>query len=732
MGTKQFTVDARTILTLGRDSIKDHTTALVELVKNSYDADATNVEIEIMTQVPEPFLRIADNGHGMTEQVIDDHWLRIGYSQKTTQKISKKQRRRTGEKGIGRISADRLGSELELHTIAEGMPPFGLRVCWDDFDVHGRSLENVPLHVLSEFDSTLPDLPDGTPAQSGTELIIKKLRQQWTPQDIDVLERELSVLISPFTEVADFSLHIQTDVIEDYIQNIGEQINENYVLRLDVTYEQPDQEITYKVTRRNSQKTGEKLSSEHTIHLKKLMSLNNEERDQLDFEFGPVSVTFIFYLIKADIVAGTNISVADLRHYMQTHSGIGLYRDQVRVKPYGITGASEWDWLGLGGRAVRSPAGPGRSSYRIGPNQIVGAVFVSRDTNPKLTDSSSREGLIQGPAFLALKRLLLGCVTLLENQYREVFQEEKQQQETHTRPSHEIRTLGQDLQSLQHTLNTIRHSVPANVSHDIERIAEHIEIAQKSIEELATQATIYRGLASLGIAASVFSHETQLALAGLTGAVNNAEKFLRTTPPKLERTLGSLQQANHFTNQVTSWGIFALERVRRDKRRRRKVNIRELILDVVHNLEPALHAVHIDLQCQDMDDIETRTFAMDIESSVLNLLTNAYTACKQKQSERVIRIQLKHEQENDVSGYAIVVSDSGPGIDPTFSEHIWDPLFTTKQTEAQHNGHSPNGTGLGLTIVDSVVQELGGSRSVSKDPDLAGARFRLWFPLQEK
>src|SRR5438034_643181 len=118
MAKKTFTVDARTILTLGRDSIKDHTTALVELVKNSYDADATNVEIDIMTKVDDPYVRIADNGHGMTEKVIDNHWLRIGFSEKITQTVSRKKRRRTGEKGIGRISADRLGSVLELHTLS--------------------------------------------------------------------------------------------------------------------------------------------------------------------------------------------------------------------------------------------------------------------------------------------------------------------------------------------------------------------------------------------------------------------------------------------------------------------------------------------------------------------------------------------------------------------------------------------------------------------------------------
>src|ERR687890_2363834 len=117
---KAFTVDARAILTLGRESIKDHTTALVELVKNSYDADADKVEVEIYVGVPQPYIRVADNGGGMTERQVENNWLRIGYSEKKTQRVSKLKRRKTGEKGIGRLSADRLGSLLELRTKAAG------------------------------------------------------------------------------------------------------------------------------------------------------------------------------------------------------------------------------------------------------------------------------------------------------------------------------------------------------------------------------------------------------------------------------------------------------------------------------------------------------------------------------------------------------------------------------------------------------------------------------------
>src|SRR6266545_4746336 len=109
-----FIIDARVILNLGRDSIKDTTTAILELVKNGFDADAHNVEVDIYTNVSTPYIRIADNGSGMTDDEIAQNWLRIGFSEKRKNKFSGSGRRKTGEKGIGRISTDRLGSVVKL------------------------------------------------------------------------------------------------------------------------------------------------------------------------------------------------------------------------------------------------------------------------------------------------------------------------------------------------------------------------------------------------------------------------------------------------------------------------------------------------------------------------------------------------------------------------------------------------------------------------------------------
>ena len=189
--TKRFIIDARTILMFGRESIKDNTTALLELVKNCYDADATIVEVEIYSKSNGNYIRIADDGIGMTEKEVDNNWLRIGYSEKRSKKLSGMKRRKTGEKGIGRISADRLGAILILKTKSTDSNVFGLEINWDDFDTKRKLLSTIPIKVLDKPKINIPKIKKLKRNESGTELLIKNLRQKWTKRDVENLRDEL-------------------------------------------------------------------------------------------------------------------------------------------------------------------------------------------------------------------------------------------------------------------------------------------------------------------------------------------------------------------------------------------------------------------------------------------------------------------------------------------------------------------------------------------------------------
>lgn len=753
--SKKFTVDARTILHLGRESIKDHTTALIELVKNSYDADATQVEIDIMCHADEPHIRIADNGHGMTEKDIDNHWLRIGYSQKIHNTVSPKGRRKTGEKGIGRISAARLGSVLELRTKTDDLESsIGLRINWDDFRF-GIALSEIEIEEIysplvrfpqsaSENGMQITMLPD-----SGTELIIKNFeprntkdnQQKWTKDDIDKLYRELSTLVSPFSNTEDCKFKLSTDVTDFYKTDIEPpEIFEVYEIRLQIEYDGTGDDIHCTWEERDiTGVEGKRILSQSeykwTDFIQRKIGDNSPK-------FGPFYADFMFYPDTKEVRKGTGFSRKDLREFLTRSAGIKIYRDNIKVKPYGDLTVPEGDWFGLGIKQGKNPAGAGREDFLIKPNQLVGAIFLSRDKNPEIVDSAGREGLIDGPALIALRDFTMGCVQLMSARHHQRTLERKElnatnkQEITRRSPSDEITELSKELEELQNKLTSIRSVLPLEASSEIDEavvmiddVGEQIGETKKSITELESQARIIRGLATIGISSTVFGHEAQTSIDALSGSLNLASKFLEVDPPKPERSLGSISDAQKYSEKIITWGNFALDRVRRDKRKRTKVDVKHVIEGVVEALRPAFSVVGITLTLK-MESLVGHVFAMDIESIVINLLTNAYEACGQRQDNRQIRIELKQKTMSDIHGCEIIVADSGLGIAPEFVEIIWEPLYTTKTSKIT-NKRVNEGTGLGLPIIQSILDDLGGTRHVDTDSQLGGARFVIWIPVRK-
>ncbi|HEY1248974.1 MAG TPA: ATP-binding protein, partial [Nitrososphaera sp.] len=351
--------------------------------------------------------------------------------------------------------------------------------------------------------------------------------------------------------------------------------------------------------------------------------------------------------------------------------------------------------------------------------------------NPNLTDSSSREGLIQDEGFSDLKSLVVGCVRILELKYHDEFQAQKEQQLNKPSPSEEVKALNKELRSLKKDLRTILPVMADSSEEAVERalekvelIVEQIEGTQRSILELASQTTVYRGLATIGIAASVFGHETQISIDGFFGAAQTAKMHLEHTPPNMDVALDELSKAMVSANRVAAWGQFALARTKRDKRRRKLVNIKDTIEGLIKEVKPSFESADISIISK-LEPISGRTFAMDLEAILLNLLTNAYSACRLMQ-KRIIRVELSKKLEDKRLGFKLAVSDSGPGVAEQLRARIWEPLYSNK---VDSDGNEI-GTGLGLPIIRSILEDLKGTRSQDRDPHLGGARFSVWIPLE--
>ncbi len=748
---KHFTVDARAMLTWGRDSIKDHTTALLELVKNSYDAGATIVDVALQVSAASPddqSITIGDDGSGMAEKDVDEKWLRIGYSEKLEDTVTERGRRKTGEKGIGRISADRLGALLELRTQAKKTAAVGLKVNWDDFEASRRDLGTVDIPVLrdptfavprpsairpgSREYEPAPQPRSNGPTITGTQLLVRRLRQNWTNADIIDLQRDLSILTSPFGGVKDFQIRLSNDVEPKANGVVTSPFFRAAEIEARFSYKSGSK-IQYSFKDRD--KRGKARISDRGFASWSGFAHRDTAADAQPLPdepgFGPVLVQLLFYPRMSETLRGTDLSVGELKDFLDRNAGLKVYRDNIRVMPYGDPTKPEGDWLGLGDRKARSPAGPARPDWRVAPNQLVGAIFLSRDRNPNIIDTSGREGLIHGEHFIALKAFIFGCIFRLEAHYHELFVQRMAQEPSSPSPRETVRDFDAQLRTLGRDLRGVEAQLPKSVERSVERVRDKLEttlvkmsVLQRSMEELASQATIYRGLATLGIASATFGHETEASLEQFMSSAYTACTLLEHNPPALNDAIEELGKSISFGKRVGAWGAYALRRVRPDKRRRRTVNVTELVRDLVKELEPVMAASNIKVE-KSFGRVEGKTFSMDVESVLVNLLTNAYYFCKMKRRARVISVTLRSRRHENENGFELVVGDSGPGVTPRVRAQVWEPLFSTK---IDRRGRAA-GTGLGLSIVDAVVNDIGGHRGVDTDPKLEGARFSVWLRL---
>jgi len=668
----------------------------------------------------------------MTEDIIDDNWLRIGFSDKKKKKYSQKRRRKTGEKGIGRIAADRLGKELVILTSADGDRPQGLSVNWEMFDVDDTNISDVPIKNL---ENPKPNLPNQS--KVGTEILIKDLRHNWTISDIEKLYIELSTLTSPFSNDEIFNINLRTDIDSKY-KNIAIEstFNDAAEIELSVDYDGKSKSIVYYLENR-------RYEGEEFIQRMPIKQLISDDSDSEMLRCGAFSIKLMFFLRDSSVMDRSNYSkLSEFREVLDRNIGVKIYRDDIAVKPYGYADSEYGDWLGLAARKAKDPAGLGRESYKLTPNQLVGAVFIKRDENILVKDSAGREGLVETDEFNDMRNAVLGAIQVLESHRVEINKRElgiskekgKSVAKTKIPKSKKLELITNELTSANALLKTVESVVDKNeiFYNSIVESQEIIDNVGKDINEtiveLLNERRTLNGLATLGITTAVFGHETESSISLLKQASSNAHEHLTLEDPDVSKSKKELIKVLKYSKQVGSWGEFALSRVTKDKRTNPVPRrIQNIVRDVIDDVQPIVEGSAINIKKNIVDKVFSKVYPLDIEAILFNLITNAYQACLQVNTSRDIHVTLLRENKEKEKGYNLIVEDNGPGIAPEFIDRIWEPLFSTKIGSKRKKA---SGTGLGLTIVDSIVNELGGSAKAENSKELNGAKFTIWLPKE--
>lgn len=434
---RQFEINAAVVFRLGEELITDVVQALVELVKNSYDADATWVKVSIDTRERNIWGRkygdamgsivVEDDGHGMDVSTIERGWLTIANSPKRELKAaggtSPLGRTPIGDKGLGRLGSQRLARNVEIITRHDANPTTESYVAfsWSDFR-ETNNLRDVPLTWKQTSASG---------QKAGTKLVLSDLRELevWQNEEyLRNLQMELSGMISPFQEARDFQVHLEVDGKRLELAEIAQRLRETALLKYDFAFDGGVFSISG-VARLNYLQPNSKDDRQFLNHLCRqdrgkalyefLASRKGRGRPQI-FEFAKQAGWFVEFGTKRKIddmvgirrVDGSTVNPgpfrgevdavsldssdtsgrgfgrqSDYRRLVRDLAGIRVYRDGFGVR------VGE-DWLGLGKQWTR-----GRSYYGLRPGNVLGFVAISARDNRDLVETTSREGFQVTPHY---------------------------------------------------------------------------------------------------------------------------------------------------------------------------------------------------------------------------------------------------------------------------------------------------------------------------------------------
>ncbi len=698
-----FKIHPRLFAAIGADLVTNDVVALIELIKNAYDAYATRVSVRFGTDSEKrQYLEIEDNGCGMGRVTVEEVWCKVATPFRVDNPLSKKGkriRRTAGEKGLGRFSAARLGSKLEMITKTQDEPCWEVSVDWSDL-----SSKN---DIRSCY-ASIRQLGENVPFKNtGTRIRVLGLKSDWNEKKVEDLISNLSRLVSPFANIDDFKIVLTPPgrggrPVTAEISVPGFLSKPKYAIRGHVEADGTVHgKYEYSPIRR-----GRPRSAHITLVWDQIVKTPDELTELKDRE--PGCGPFEFEIRAWDIGSEDTQQISEsfhenrsqIRKAIKAHKGVSVYRDGILVLP---KSEDARDWLGLDLRRIS------KVGTRLSTSQIVGYVSVSAEGNPNLKDKSDREGLANNDAVAAFQSLLKAIVSQLENE----------RDKDRLEPSDEERLsdLFEDLTAddvLAELTAIADEGAPASDAIPIlSEFNRKLNSARKAIEK---RLTYYSRLATVGTIAQILIHEIRNRTTIVGSLVRYVSGKVKSVSDKLLSS--KVKQATSAVESLEQLAdTFAPLASRAFRRRRRDSILEESIQRCLSFVVNGIKELSIDLS---VPRSLTRV-AVDpgeLDAIILNLITNSIYWLRQVKKERKLAFRVSrvgHRQRVKLS-----VHDSGPGVPREDAQKIFLPGVTRK----------PGGIGMGLTVASELVAEYGGQMYLTQPGKLGGASFTFDVPAK--
>lgn len=705
MDTKTFRPKARLISTIGSEIIKDKYAAIIELVKNAYDADANSIMIDFKIINNSLNIIIEDDGFGMSKETIINKWLVPATNDKLVNKKSPKGRKVQGKKGIGRFSAAILGNRLTLTSWNNSIES-KLSVDWNVFS-EDKYLDEIGIDISE----------NKTTHHNGTRfeiIAVENINFTWSKTDIDALVKELRKTMTPTlnNKKDNFKITLKVDssiaIGYDNVEIRPFPILDMYSYKITGTVVK--NKIDYKFENKYIDKTDDFSIS--------LLGENENICGNLKFELR------IFDREKGNIesiskneafkgLIGTNPTRDEVRQLINEICGVFIYRNGFRIRPYGDEG---FDWLSLDKKRVQDP------SLHIGTDQIYGIIEIEDEEISHLVDKSARDGLKDNENYTNFKKIILTIISNVEttrrayrvNSGKGIAKKEKKI------------NLNDKLQQLVSNAKINENLNKLNISDEEKEkiskfIADETQTKEKIAEEIQNEIAIYQGQATLGKIMNLILHEARKPLGWFINTATSMPVFIaeyqKAKEDKyLEKLLSQAETSKEQAMLLDDLFKKLNPLATRQRGSQVNVNILKVIHDASEIFKNKLIAEKIILNIDCGKDITYYGYRIDLLMALTNIIENSLYWLQQTDGDnKAISISVV---DNGLS-VSIDILDNGPGInvDDIRSCVIFEPGVSRK---------IGGGTGLGLPIAgEAVARNDGQLRAIEKEN---GAHIQIELP----
>lgn len=733
---------ARLITMLGDQLIKNEVIALVELIKNSYDADASWVKVSFIdfnsdySSNDNSKIIIEDDGCGMDADILRYHWLNPATPEKLRRKKvnarTAKGRILQGEKGIGRFAVFKLGKNIKIVSRRQQKNEDGKFIDrgenkentliydfskYDDnfLSENGQSrdifLENLEIELLQSSPQQIveKDVTLGITKQKrkpyGTIIEITGIKTKWTSAKVNKVQKEIGKLQPIFQHnTGDFTVWIYNnqnihEAQERYKEKLYNCLENNAVFQItDGFYSNENNNVEFKL---NGELIKFNFENEEIKGLRKAKRFaeNKYKPDCGSFHF-----EFYIFDFNADSESSPKYYLGMEEKKMIREHRIYLYRDGIRVMPYGDP---DDDWLRLD-----MDRGTVRANEFFSNDQIVGCVYITQKDNPKLIDKTNREGLIEEDHalqdFITVLQIILGYLRskpfaryLIDKEHKKLINSIKQ---------------GKPLELIETAKK--KYSGDKNITSFLTSFERSYSQERKVLQDRINKT---ENLAAVGLSVETASHDVMLFLKKGLEYIDSLVK---------ESFIGETFDAKELTSRLTLIrGTFSMvETMMKDiqllfpstKSKTKKINVKDIIDKVKSLYRRQFKEACINVNIEStVHPLIVKTTDAVLLQVFINLFDNALYWLKTVDRERKINIIIDGDKQR------VIFSDNGPGVKDDDINYIF---------EAFYSGKGEEGRGLGLYIARQLLDRYDYTIDLaefSKDRILEGANFVLEFARED-